>query len=407
VPQFPVKHDGDHDLPRLAYVADVNVQDHTHGSLQLFRLLSAYPPEKLQIIETTWNRSAPERRITGVSYRHHRPWWTRVFHQSRLPGISPWLAKLAVRRWREIEGLLSPFQPEALLTVAHGFSWLAASELAQHARLPLHLIVHDNWPRHPSFSPSVSIQLDSVFRTHYRLAASRMCVSASMEEAYRGAYDVPGAVLYPMRSVDLASTSDPPARLDQKWEDLTVAFAGTLHPGQIAPMRIMADVLQNLKGRLLVFGPATRAELDAAGLSGPHIELRGMLPSANALLEAVRQKADLLYAPLPFDESWRGNASLGFPSKLTDYTAAALPILIHGPSWSSAVRWARHEPASSLVVDTAASEALEQALHTLQSDPALRVRLARGAAEAGRKYFSAESALGLFRQSLLSSSSPS
>jgi hypothetical protein len=395
----------DSGLPRLAYVADVNVQNYCHGSLQLFRLLSGYPPEKLRIIETTWNCSAPERRLPGVAYQHHRPRWTRLLHQSRFPGLAPFLAKLAQRRWREMGRLMEDFQPEALLTVAHGFSWLAVSELSCRKNLPLHLIIHDDWVRHPTFSSSVSLQLDAVFQEHYRSAASRLCVSAVMEESYRKSYGIAGTVLYPTRSTDLAVAAEPPSRLGQELSQLTVAFAGTLHPGQIAPMRTMVEVLANTKGRLLIFGPMTQAELDHAGLCGPQVEFRGM-HSPNDLIAAVRREADLLYAPISFDEQWRGNASMGFPSKLTDYSAAALPMLIHGPSWASAVQWGLQEADCAIVLQDPASEPLEAALLKIQRDPQLRFRLAQGAVLAGQKYFSADAAALIFGRSLSEAEAP-
>jgi glycosyltransferase involved in cell wall biosynthesis len=389
-------------LPRLAYIADVNVQNFCHGSLQLFRLLSGYPAEKLLIIETTWHCSEPERRLPGIHYWHLRPWWTRIFHQRRFPDLAPFLAKLATRRWRALARQIHSFAPEALLTVAHGFSWLAVSEMAQHLKLPLHLVVHDDWPRHPAYTRRAGDELASVFGHHYRRASSRLCVSATMEETYHKAYGVTGTVFYPTRAMDLAVAQEPPARLGREIKNLTVAFAGTLHPGQIAPLRLMANVLQALNGRLLIFGPTTAAELLEAGLTGPHVELRGHLPTPNALLAAFREEADLLYAPLPFDEAWRGNATLGFPSKLTDYTAAGLPILIHGPAWSAAAKWVQQEPHATLFVDSISAEPLRAALASFQQDAALRMQLARGALQAGERYFSAEAALEIFRKALLS-----
>ncbi len=91
---------------------------------------------------------------------------------------------------------------------------------------------------------------------------------------------------------------------------------------------------------------------------------------------------------------------MGFPSKLTDYSAAALPILIHGPPWASAVQWALQEPDGALLVQETDPEPLKSALSKILRDPQFRLRLAQGAAAAGRKYFSAEAALGLFWHSL-------
>lgn len=392
-------------LPRLACIGDVNVQNYCHGSLQLFRLLESYPPEKLSIVETTWQSSMADRRLPRVAYHHLRPWWSRLFHQSRFPQLSPWLAQWAVRRWSSLLPQLGPFQPEALLAVAHGFSWLAVSELAHRRGLPLHLIVHDDWPRHPHFSPRVSAQLAEVFRHHYRRAASRLCVSASMEEAYRKAYGVAGEVLYPTRSADLVVAAAPPERLGHVGGSLTVAFAGTLHPGQVAPLRLMVDALRQIQGRLLIFGPMSEGELRSADLLEPPVEFRGMR-TANDLLEEVRREAHLLYTPLPFSEAWRGNASMGFPSKLTDYTAAGLPILIHGPPWSAAVKWALQEPASFLVLESMDRDVLVQELSALHADAALRLRLGRAALEIGARCFGIEPARRIFHQSLTSSPRP-
>jgi hypothetical protein len=226
-----------------------------------------------------------------------------------------------------------------------------------------------------------------------------------MEEAYRDTDGVPGTVFYPTRAADLLVAREPPARLSREIKNLTVAFAGTLHPGQIAPMRTMVKVLRVLNGRLLIYGPMTQEELDREGLSGPQVEYRGML-LPNDLIAAVRGEADLLYAPISFEEQWRGNSSMGFPSKLTDYSAAAVPMLIHGPSWASAVQWASQELGGALVLQDTAAGSLGGVLLQFQRDPQFRRRLAQGAAVAGHKYFSAKAAAAIFCSVLCKAGTP-
>src|SRR5262249_26796860 len=134
-------------LPRLLYFADVPVEASYHGSALIYRLLQHYPARNLLVLEQSYYRSLPERRLANVRYEElgvpvHRLLKTRLYSLATLmltlrAGLQP----------RGISRLLAGFQPQALLTVGHGFSWLAASAFARRNRLPLHFIIHDDWPR--------------------------------------------------------------------------------------------------------------------------------------------------------------------------------------------------------------------------------------------------------------------
>ena len=50
---------------------------------------------------------------------------------------------------------------------------------------------------------------------------------------------------------------------------------------------------------------------------------------------------------------------VSFPSKLADYTATGVPLLVMGAVYSSAVRWAREfDGAAAVVVEDDGAEAL-------------------------------------------------
>jgi hypothetical protein len=91
---------------------------------------------------------------------------------------------------------------------------------------------------------------------------------------------------------------------------------------------------------------------------------------------------------------------LNFPSKLAEYTAAALPLLIWGPRESSAVRWATSEPGAAAVVTDADETTMGRVLAKLRKDPGWRYELGRTAARVGRKYFSAAGARDTFYQTI-------
>src|SRR5690242_11171461 len=139
-------------LQRLLYVGDVPVEASYHGSALLYRLLSDYPAGKLTIIETA-TESEGQRRLPNVNYVGHRianqRWLNTRFH----PYAVAWFTRAAPRVAPQIAESLNGFDCEAVLTVAHGFGWLAAAELANKRRVPLHLVIHDDWPRVADVAP--------------------------------------------------------------------------------------------------------------------------------------------------------------------------------------------------------------------------------------------------------------
>jgi hypothetical protein len=113
-------------------------------------------------------------------------------------------------------------------------------------------------------------------------------------------------------------------------------------------------------------------------------------------LQRLREDFDVLYLPMPFEVTWhRDNTRLNFPSKLADYTAIGLPILICGPEYSSAIRWARENHPVAEVVTDQTRESLKKAIDPLASAQH-REMLGRRALEIGQKFFSHETGESIF-----------
>ena len=387
-------------LPRLLYFGDVPVESSYHGSALLFRLLQRYPVEKLGIIESGTSVSKQERRLPGVNYtdfslRGSR-WLNTRFHR----WVSAYYTLSASRRARSI-ALIDGFQANAVLTVAHGYGWLTAAQYAKQHELPLHLIIHDDRPRSATNS-LISKYLEVTFGTIYRRAASRLCVSPFMCEEYRRRYASNGVVLYPSRASDCPNFFAPPERLGGNDQPFTVAFGGTINSaGYVRALTALASLLEKVRGKLLIFGPLTRRVAHKIGLARPNIVLRGIL-SSHELMQKFRDEADVLFVPMSFDSADRANMEISFPSKLTDYSAVGLPLLIYGPTYCSAVRWARENPRVAEVVDNENPTVLSEALRRLAASPAHRIALGTHALLVGRRYFTQEAAQAIFERALVS-----
>lgn len=384
-------------LPHLLYVGDVPVEASYHGSALLHRLLGDYPVDRLTVIETA-APSMPSRRLPNVNYLSHplgkQRWLNTRFHAHAVA----WYSRAAARRGPQISALLNGFACEGVLTVAHGFGWLAAAALAARRKAPLHLMVHDDWPRVVNVRPGVRNWIDARFADVYRAARSRLCVSSAMCAAYEARYGVPAEVIYPMRAVNCPKLDAPPPRLGRNEVPFTIAFAGSINShGYIQALLALQQALEPAGGRLLIYGPMAADAARKVGLDRPHTIVGGLL-SAAELMQRLREEADALFVPMSFDPVDRTNMELAFPSKLADFTAIGLPLVIYGPPYCSAVRWARENYGVGEVVDRASVSQLSETISRLAREPPLRVASGKRALEVGREYFAYEKVRQVFNR---------
>ena len=381
----------------LLYVGDVPVEASYHGSALLHRLLSDYPHEKLTILETA-TQSEPKRRLPNVKYTAHpigNPRWLNTrFH----PFAVAWYSQAGTRVGPRIAQSLNGFSLEGVLTIAHGFGWLAAASIARTRKVPLHLMVHDDWPRAADVAPAFRSWLDARFGDVYRQAHSRLCVSPAMSKFYEERYGKPAQVIYPSRALDCPNFEEPPEHLSHNNKPFTMAFAGTINSdGYIHALRALQTALKPINGRLLIFGPLTSDAARQVGLDDSNTKVCGLL-SWSDLMARLRAEAHALFVPMSFDSSDRTNMEMAFPSKLADCTATGLPLLIYGPRYCSAVTWARENAGVAEVVEAEAQ--LGEAVNRLANNPQRRVSLGQRALNVGREYFTHERVQQVFNQAL-------
>ena len=373
-------------LPKLVYIGEVPVESSYHGSALLYRLLQRYPADRLRVIEVM-HKSQPARRLPDVEYRFYRPFLLRLL-STRLHDIAHSAAALLAPRLSldMARQFLTDFRPEAVITVAHNLGWMAAAALATRNKLPLHLVIHDDWPGVVWQNGFVNQFIGKYFARCYKAAASRLCVSPYMVDEYDKRYGIGGSVLYPSRAANAAVFSDPPT-LSQSNKPFTIGYAGTLYADHARTLLGVAHGLARVGGRLLLFGPFDSVQVSRFQLDLANVHCCGLIPSEE-LICRLREEADALFVPMSFSDSERQAARLNFPSKLADYTRAGLPLFIAGPPDSSAVRWALSNPGVAEVVQSRDADLLMAAILRLADNPAYRYRLARGAIEIGNRYFS-------------------
>lgn len=388
------------DLPRLLYIGDVAVESTVAGSSLIYRLLEQYPPSQLQIVEGNIAISQPKKRLPQVNYQVLNVGIDRLLHSRLTPVYNSYLLLTARQKATQLLKTVKNFRPEAILTVTHGFSWLTAAEIARKLQLPLNVIVHDDIL---SLTPVLSWyrpRFNQQIKTVYQQARSRLCVSPYMVEAYAQRYGVTGSVLYPSRARDIGKTDVIAKDTTLSDNSLTFAYAGSIHsPGQIETLTSLASVLEKFNSKLVIYSSLTSERAEQIGLNRNNVSLHPLIPY-QTLINNLRNQADVMFAPMDFDERYQTHVQLCFPSKLTDYTATGLPLLIWGPSYCSAVRWAKENPGVAEVVETKNREDLARAVEKLVKLPDYRYSLAQKAALKGYEYFAYENVVGRFYQSI-------
>lgn len=382
-------------IPRLLYLSDVPVEATYHGSLLIYRLLTDWPCDKLQIIETNLLRSLPSKRLPAVTYKSLYLGNPTLYH-TRFQSLYGSYIFLTIESYiNKVLAFSGNFEPEAIITVAHGFSWLLAARYAEIKKIPLHIICHDDLPSQIKVIPRLISRVTDTFGKVYRQAESRFCVSSFMEETYERLYHATGTVLYALRSKNAPDYKQPPERLSGSSEKpFTVVFAGTVNSlGYVKALTALAEVLSQMGGRLYIYGPLETDKAAEFGLLKPNIFLKGLIQSPE-LLMCLRQEADVLFVPMSFDLDDKVNMEIAFPSKLSDYTSVGIPLLIYGPPYCSAVRWAKSNSGAAVIAESESE--LIAVIQKLSRDQHYRIMLGKAALATGQQYFSWEAVTATF-----------
>src|SRR5262249_3602871 len=136
-------------VPRLLYLAYVPVESYMHGLALVYRLFESYPAERLLIVECMCESQA-DHRIPNVQYRAIKSSLSRLLKNRFSHYLWPLSLAGVYLSSRSISRIVRSYRPQAVLTVVLGHVWEAAASSATRAGLPLHLIVHDDWPKNPN-----------------------------------------------------------------------------------------------------------------------------------------------------------------------------------------------------------------------------------------------------------------
>lgn len=321
----------------ICYIGDIPVEATYHGSAVLFRLFQAVDLS-LTIAELAQQSDASVR-LKHAEYIQVKNPFERLqrtrFHKFAKP------FSYRFRRILVASLLKSTSNCSAVVTIAHGMGWLVAADLAKASNKPLHLIVHDYPPEKFHCEGHTQRAVERHFLRVYGYAASRMCISPYMEAHYKTLTNVSGDVLYPGRSQIVSAHAYTPPR-HRGAAPFTIGFFGTIYAD--STIEVLHELCEALEAN---FGPEFKINIYGSQMPEiarsvigtiPNVVNRGFIAESE-FMSTISRELDALILPIPFDDTIF-NLRVHFPSKLTDYTATGLPVLVHGPASSSGVKWA-------------------------------------------------------------------
>src|SRR5207253_7297881 len=168
---------------------------------------------------------------------------------------------------------------------------------------------------------------------------------------------------------------------------LRVAYFGNLADYGPLIEKALRALKSSDQGRLEVFGPSPLWTAGAEDEFRSRGVYHGFIPS-NKLTESL-QKFQAALVAMSFAPSHRRRMTTSFPSKMIDAMRLGLPVVIWGPEYCSAVKWARSGERALCVTDPNPS-AIRRALEDLAASPAKQERFAGLSREAAATDFNHE-----------------
>lgn len=384
-------------FPSLLYWADLPVSPTSAGATLLHRLLEAWPAEKLLVVTPNAVKNCA---LPGV--RTCKPPRSKLARLYRTRFGKMLMSMQTLQRIGMLKATgghppvwlrksIDEFRPEAILTVGIAGAWIPAAALAKFLSIPMHVIVHDDHHYAYFWIPQLRNFGENLFGSVYRQAVSRLCISKPMEHAYVRRFGVSGEVLLPSRGRESVFFREPPPRVAHPLKSAQVFYAGSVYGKGFEVLDEIALALRTKGHRLIAYTPSR----PSADFRPRALEIRAALPSAE-LVKTLHEEADMLLLLTSFAEASRRQVETLFPSKMVDYAAAAVPVVVAAPEYACIVNYLQQRPtAGHLLLSDRGSDVLA-AVEKLAADPARRHAFAQGAVAAGLEDFSYENAWDQF-----------
>lgn len=354
----------------------------TGAGIIMRRLFQDYPSEKVWLLTS----SVAARNTVG-----HDPVPSPAFQESVWQAFFP--RRYVDRLGELINALLVPFvawrgvrlarekKAEVIFTVPWNAFCVAAYFIHRWTKLPLHIYIMDDPAGGASYPLWKAIPYRVLMPRILRAASRVWCVSESMAENIRRRYSVDARPLLPLLDVRGFVEQAKGQRARQQ-NEAQVVYTGAIYDAQLDALQNLVAVVNRAHRdardvHLVLYTSVGEHTLEQMKLTGPRVR-RAHVPLEE--MPRALAEADILFLPFSFDPQMRHVMETSLPTKLAEYLASGVPILVHAPPYATVARYCR-DYECGVVVDEKDPEKLGAALRQLLSDTNLRAGLSKRARE--------------------------
>jgi len=363
-------------LPTLLFFNDFPPSNANGGTVLIRRLLNGYPHEKLVAVTKSQYAQDPvadqawcRRHVVLPGIREKGRWGL-----SRLKGLMNWLLipVIAVRGAR----VAREESVSVILSVAIGTYFLAAALTSAWKKIPLILIVHDDWV---PVVAGIFHAPEWIFRYLTKLALRRashvFVVSDGMQQMIKTLYGVDSEIQMPAtESWDLDATHE-----DKPAGQIRVLYMGNGVSAQDSLELLMQVIREKTLTRYGLDNVELHLCMPRSTEPEPAIKNHGWVTESEAREHVAA--SDILFLPYGFTAEDKAVTLTSFPAKAADYLASGKAILVLGPEDSTIVRYAEKFHCAA-VVTTLDKDALAEAIRRLAVGEEYRRELASNARQA-------------------------
>ncbi len=382
-------------IPRLLYSCDFPPANRGGGDTLLMRLLGGYPTEELGIF-TSKRRN---RDLADGPFQKCRSQSFPELTGAKLHGMGR-IAMLLDRMLIPLMALvilriIRRDKVDVVLTVAHGYYFIAATLAARIVGVPIILIVHDDWVEMNKVVYVFRRFSTPIFQWVLSSASVVYVVSEPMRQHLLEKFGVSSKVQYP--GTFLNPYADQKAEAESNdLAPLKIFYGGMIYHTVRDSIYFLADTVKAMNAlhtltrpvEVHFYGNVSDADRSSLTAGSESIKIHGWLGQGE--LQKTLAEADILFLPVGFVESAEYYARTSFPSKFADYLAASRPILVLAPENAFIVQYAREHNCAAVVVEQDQSQ-LWDAIKSLAGRTVQTVELARSSLLTFYKNHSVES----------------
>jgi hypothetical protein len=374
--------------PYLCVISQVIPHSEGAGSILLLRLLETWPQDRLAV----YGPPVPSRAtVLSCGYHQFQPSVQRI-QFSRFAPLAPLLSLLLPPG---LSSLDLPRDALVLSVMQSSMYYRAAWAVARRNSLPLALIIYDDPEEIESVRWWTKPFVRHFNRQVYAAAKVRFCVSPQMSVALERRYGVKGEVLYPNRCRRIVARPLELTSHLRRQNGFVLGYVGNLAYGYGEGLEQLLPVFRKQGIILRIYSLhaprfADRTSVEYAGQQ-----------DLDELWSHVQKECDAVI--LSYSGPEHGHEKLyrtHFPSKLPEYLALGMPVLISGPSYATGVQWGLDHPHSCVVVRSESPDEWDRTLRRLVNDQDYRCALAQGAVAASNGELAPERIESSFRSRL-------